>query len=70
MEQRHLPQRCKWAEQTLLQPMPLWLEAWTRPWCCLAQGEPRLLDTSDECAQCPCWEERKAEPAERTPQEP
>jgi hypothetical protein len=66
METRHLPQTCKWGEQTLQQPMPLWLQAWTYAWTCVSGSAPRVLEVSDECAQCPRWEERPAEPAERS----
>jgi hypothetical protein len=60
MESRHLPQTCKWCEQTLLQPMPLWLDAWNYEWTCVSCGEPRLLEASEECEKCPRWEERPA----------
>jgi hypothetical protein len=65
MELHHLPQNCKWAELTVLQPMPLWLEAWTCQWTCLAGGAPRVIEASEECTDCPRWEERPA-PAQTT----
>jgi hypothetical protein len=66
MEPRHSPQTCRWGEQTLLQPMPLWLEAWKYAWSCVSGAAPRVLEDSDECAGCPHWKERVAEPAEHT----
>jgi hypothetical protein len=66
MEPRHLAQTCKWGEQTLLQPMPLWLEAWTYAWTCVSGSAPRCIEASEECSRCPRWEERPAEPLDRT----
>ena len=47
---------CKWARPTLQEPAPLWLEAEHRPWTCERDKEPRTLDTTEACADCPRWE--------------
>ena len=52
---------CKWASPTLLEPSPRWVEAEARPWTCHRDLEPRALETTDVCADCPRWEERPAE---------
>jgi len=52
------PQNCKWAEPTLHQPWPFWLDAWSWPWSCCRGDVPRPLGTTDECRECVMWEER------------
>lgn len=52
------PQTCRWAEPTLYLPLPYWLEAWNAPWSCHRDGLPRLIETTDECGDCPRFEPR------------
>jgi hypothetical protein len=47
---------CRWAVPTLLAPAPCWFEAERAAWTCLRDDTPRLLDNTDECADCPRWE--------------
>lgn len=58
MEATKRPQLCRWAEPTLFMPWPVWLEAWTCPWSCLVDGEPRPLVSTEVCRTCPRWEAR------------
>jgi hypothetical protein len=60
MEARRVPQTCKWAESTLHQSWPMWLDAWAWPWTCRADGAPKLLPTTSECLTCARWERRDA----------
>ncbi len=54
------PQTCRWAEPTLHLPWPMWLDAWSWPWSCRAEGNvPRLLPTTAECQDCDHWEARE-----------
>jgi hypothetical protein len=68
MEVERRPQTCKWAEPTLLQPWPMWLDAWSWPWCCRIDHDvPRLLPTTSECRECRRWRPRETpEPECRT----
>jgi hypothetical protein len=56
MDRKRRPQTCKWAEPTLHQAWPLWLDAWSWPWACRADGVPKLLPTTTECEDCYRWE--------------
>jgi hypothetical protein len=58
METRRLPQTCRWAEPTLHQAWPMWLDAWAWPWSCRAGGAPKLLPTTSDCQDCVRWEGR------------
>ena len=58
MDSKRLPQTCQWAEPTLYQPWPMWLDAWAWPWSCRADGAPKLLPTTSDCQECPRWERR------------
>lgn len=49
---------CKWARPTLQEPAPLWLEAEERPWTCERGLDPRVLETTESCAECPHWAEK------------
>jgi hypothetical protein len=51
-------QHCKWADATLYQDAPLWLDAWNTPWTCRRDGDQRLIEETDECLACPRWERR------------
>jgi hypothetical protein len=57
MESRDPPWDCRWAEPVLAAPAPLWLDAFSRRWTCLKDGEPRTLDVQ-ACLSCPRWEPR------------
>jgi hypothetical protein len=50
---------CRWARQTLYLPYPMWLNAEDQPWTCLRDAEPRPLDDTDICRDCPRWEPRR-----------
>ena len=53
------PGRCKWAEPTIQQPWPMWLDAWSWPWSCRDEdGSHHLLLTVIDCLDCPRWELR------------
>ena len=63
MENKPTVQTCRWAEPTLYQDGPYWLDAWNMPWTCRRDGDPRVLDDTDVCAECPRWEARPAQGA-------
>lgn len=50
---------CKWARMTVRLPYPLWLESEDRPWACMRDKEPRLLEDTDVCHGCPRWEPKR-----------
>jgi hypothetical protein len=54
----HHASTCRWAIPTLLLPAPYWWDAEDRPWACIRGGTPRVLETTEACADCPCWEPR------------
>jgi hypothetical protein len=58
MDPKRIPQTCRWAEPTLHQPWPLWLDAWAWPWSCGADAVPRPLPTTTTCQDCLRWEPR------------
>jgi hypothetical protein len=37
---------------------PTWLSAEDYPWCCVRSGQPRLLETTEACRECPGWQRR------------
>jgi hypothetical protein len=49
---------CKWAEPTLFEPAPDWLEAEAKPWTCHRDAVPKHLETTEICDECPRWEQR------------
>jgi hypothetical protein len=49
---------CRWATPTLFLPAPYWWDAEVRPWACIRGDTPRVLDTTEVCAECPHWEPR------------
>jgi hypothetical protein len=51
---------CQWATPTLLEPAPGWVEAEAKPWTCHRDAEPRALETTERCEDCPRWEDRPA----------
>jgi hypothetical protein len=53
---------CKWARPTLQEADPVWLLAEERPWTCVLDGVPRVLESTEACEDCPHWE-----PLEMTP---
>jgi hypothetical protein len=65
MNAEHRPQTCRWAEPTLYQAWPMWLDAWSWPWSCRSQTGVRLLPVTTECQDCPRWERR--DPADPIP---
>lgn len=58
MDNKTNVQTCVWAEPTLYQDGPYWLDAWNMPWTCRRDGDPRVLDDTDVCVGCPRWEPR------------
>ncbi len=58
VETKRTVQTCRWAEPTLFQPLPIWLDAWNMPWACRREASARLIASSDQCALCPRWEQR------------
>jgi len=54
----HHASTCRWAVPTLFLPAPFWWEAEDRPWACLREATPRVLETTEVCADCPYWEAR------------
>jgi hypothetical protein len=64
MDVERRPQTCRWAEPTLDQQWPMWLDAWSWPWCCRTEDDvPRLLPATTDCRKCPRWQQR--EPGKR-----
>ena len=59
MDERSSVENCRWARLTLRLPYPLWLESENTPWSCLRNAEPRLLDDTAVCHDCPRWEPRR-----------
>lgn len=59
MENKTSVQTCRWAEPTLYQDGPYWLDAWNMPWTCRRDSDPRLLDATDVCENCPRWQARE-----------
>jgi hypothetical protein len=37
---------------------PFWFDAERRPWACIRQAVPQVLDTTDVCVHCLNWEPR------------
>jgi hypothetical protein len=58
----HHASNCRWAVPTIFLPAPYWWEAEDRPWACVRDGTPRVMETTEECADCPFWEPREAAP--------
>jgi len=59
MDVKRTAANCKWARPTLFQAGPTWLEAWERPWTCERDAEPRPLESTEVCVDCPRWELRQ-----------
>lgn len=49
---------CKWADPTLFEPAPDWVDAEDKPWTCHRDAVPKHLLTTEVCEDCPRWEER------------
>jgi hypothetical protein len=49
---------CKWAEPTLFERAPRWLEAEAKPWTCHRDAAAKSLETTEVCEDCPRWELR------------
>jgi len=62
MTDKHSAANCQWATPTLLLQPPLWLEASDRPWSCVRDAAPSILDTTEICAACPRWEPHAQSP--------
>lgn len=59
MDERPSVESCRWARLTLRLPYPFWLDSEDKPWSCLRDAEPRPLDDTDICHDCPRWESRR-----------
>jgi hypothetical protein len=66
MKETQTAARCRWAAPSLSLSPPLWLSAWDFPWACLRDGATRVLETTQDCAQCPHWEPAARRPALHT----
>jgi hypothetical protein len=51
----HHASTCRWAVPTLFLQAPFWWEAEDRPWSCIRGTTPRVLATTEVCADCPYW---------------
>ena len=51
---------------TLYLAAPYWFDAGIRPWTCLRDNAPQVLETTVSCAVCPHWEARLSRDADRT----
>ena len=58
MAEKHGAANCQWATPTLFLDPPLWLEASSRPWTCVRDDTPAVLDSTEQCAACPRWDPR------------
>lgn len=59
-QEPHGASTCRWAEATVFLAAPFWLDAEHRPWACLRDAMPRVLDTTEVCVRCSRWEPRRA----------
>ena len=48
------------AVATVSLPAPTWLEAESSPWTCTRDKNPRVLDSTERCVDCPRWRPRDA----------
>jgi len=46
---------CRFARQTIRMPYPIWLDADDKPWTCLRDAQPRPLEDTSVCHDCPRW---------------
>ena len=53
---------CKYAQPTLMQPPPEWLQADEAPWTCVRTSDPRALLDTEICEDCPHWQPRDDAP--------
>jgi hypothetical protein len=63
----HHASNCRWAMPTLFLPAPYWWDAEACPWACVREGVPRILNTTEVCADCPYW---KTHPKAKSGKEP
>ena len=49
---------CGWSRLTLFLPYPFWLDSQRGPWTCVRDPDPRVLDDTEVCRDCPRWEPR------------
>jgi hypothetical protein len=59
---------CRWAVPTLLLPAPFWFEAERAPWGCVRGTTPRLLASTQSCADCAFWEPQPRKTTAQRPQ--
>ncbi len=50
--------KCRWAQPTLYQPGLAWTEAWNSPWTCQRDEDPRVMEDTQPCEDCPRREPR------------
>ncbi|MGC4086182.1 MAG: hypothetical protein QM736_29680 [Vicinamibacterales bacterium] len=53
---------CRWAVPTLFLTGVEWADASARPWTCMRDESPHVLDTTDGCRTCVRWEARPETP--------
>jgi hypothetical protein len=58
----HHASTCRWAVPTIFLPAPFWWQAEDRPWACVRGETPRLLETTEACAECPHWDPLPRQP--------
>lgn len=69
----HHASNCRWAMPTLFLPAPYWWDAEGCPWACVRERVPRILETTEVCADCPYWEahpKANTEPGDSAEPEP
>lgn len=49
---------CRSAVPTLSLPLPMWCEAENAPWACARDARPRVLASTEPCADCGRWQPR------------
>lgn len=58
MDERCSVETCRWARPTVRLPYPYWLDSEDKPWACLREPEPKTLEDTDVCKECPRWDPR------------
>jgi hypothetical protein len=58
MEREKRPHSCGLAKPTQRLEWPLWIDAWSWDWSCLADGTYRPVRHPEACRTCELWEAR------------
>lgn len=59
-QEPHRASTCRWADATVFLDAPSWFDAEQKPWACLRDAAPRVLETTESCALCSRWAPRAA----------